>query len=297
MSAGAGRHTVRLADGRSLPVLVTGPADGLPLLFHTGTPAGLVEPGPLSDIAASSGFRTVLYARPGYGNSDPVPGRLVADAALDAAAVLDSLGADRFVTAGWSGGGPHALAAAALLGERCRAAATIAGVAPYRAAGLDWFAGMGPENVDEFGAATQGEQPLASMLGAAAAKRPDIAPGEVAAALGGLVTDADRAALTGWLAGYLADSMRAALSAGIAGWRDDDLAFVRDWGFSLDQIEVPVAVWHGDQDAMVPLAHGEWLARHIPGAQPHLLAGEGHLTLVSARFGEIVRDLARLARL
>jgi pimeloyl-ACP methyl ester carboxylesterase len=103
------------------------------------------------------------------------------------------------------------------------------------------------------------------------------------------------AAADTWFAGYLADSMRAALSSGIAGWRDDDLAFVRDWGFSLNEIEIPVAVWHGDQDAMVPLAHGQWLARHIPGAQPHLLADEGHLTLMNARFAEIVRDLARLA--
>ena len=110
MTAGAERRTVELADGRTLPVLVTGPPDGCTLLFHSGTPGGLVEIAPLFDIAATSGFRCVLYARPGYGSSSPRPGRLVADAAADVAAILDALGADRFVTAGWSGDGPHALA-------------------------------------------------------------------------------------------------------------------------------------------------------------------------------------------
>jgi pimeloyl-ACP methyl ester carboxylesterase len=291
----AERHNVHLADGRSVPVLVAGPADGLPLLFHTGTPGGLVEVEPLTDIAAANGFRSVLYARPGYGSSDPLPGRRVADAAADVAAVLDQLGAGRFVTAGWSGGGPHALATAALLGERCVAAATIAGVAPYPADGIDWFEGMAQENIAEFGAAAAGEGPLTAMLAAQMATRPDITASDVADALGNLVTAADRAAITGWFAQFMAGSMREALSAGIEGWRDDDLAFVRDWGFGLDQIEVPVAVWHGDQDAMVPFAHGEWLVRHIPGALPHLLPGEGHLTLVSARFGDIMRDLAALA--
>jgi pimeloyl-ACP methyl ester carboxylesterase len=289
------RHAVALPDGRSLPVLVAGPADGLPLLFHAGTPGGLVDIEPLTDIAAANGFRSVLYARPGYGSSEPLPGRRVADAAADVAAVLDHLGAGRFVTAGWSGGGPHALSTAALLRGRCVAAATIAGVAPYPAEGIDWFEGMAEENIAEFGAAAAGEGPLTAMLGGEMATRPGIAASEVADALGDLVTAADRAAITGWFAHFLAGSMREALSAGIAGWRDDDLAFVRDWGFGLDQIEVPVAIWHGDQDAMVPSAHGEWLVRHIPDARPHLLPGEGHLTLMSARFGDIMRDLAALA--
>ncbi len=234
MTSATKHSTVELADGRSVPVLVAGPADGLALLFHTGTPGGLVEMAPLFDIAAASGFRCVLYARPGYGSSDPLPGRRVADAAADVTAVLDSVGAGRFVTAGWSGGGPHALATAALLGGRCVAAATIAGVAPYPAEGIDWFAGMAAENIAEFGAAARGPDQLTALLEAEMDERPDIASSDIADALGSLVTDADRAALNGWFADYMAESMRAGVSAGIAGWRDDDLAFVRDWGFSLE---------------------------------------------------------------
>jgi pimeloyl-ACP methyl ester carboxylesterase len=156
---------------------------------------------------------------------------------------------------------------------------------------------MAQENISEFGAAARDEKDLTALLENELTERPDIVGSEVADVLGGLVTDADRAALAGWFADYLAESMRAALSSGIAGWRDDDLAFVREWGFSLSQIAIPVAVWHGDQDAMVPVAHGEWLARQIPGARAHLLPGEGHLTLVSTRFGEIMRDLAEVAGL
>jgi len=297
MTTGTELRTVDTADGRTLAALVAGPADGRTLLFHTGTPSGLVEAGYLFDIAAANRFRCVLYSRPGYGSSSPRPGRLVADAAGDVAAVLDAVGAERFVTAGWSGGGPHALATAALLGDRCVAAASIAGVAPYDAAGLDWFGGMAQENVTEFGAAVTSEDALTALLASELTDRPDIAAADVAEALGGLVSAADRAALTGWFAEYLADSMRAALTTGIAGWRDDDLAFVRGWGFSLDQIAIPVAVWHGNQDAMVPFAHGEWLAGHIPGARAHLLPGEGHLTLVSARFDDVLRDLAEIADL
>src|ERR1022692_2058517 len=155
-SAGPDQLTVQVAADRSVEFLTGGPADGLTLVFHSGTPAGLVAFQPLMDAAAARGLRTVLYARPGYGKSDPQPGRQVADAASDVAAILDQLGAANFVTAGWSGGGPHALASAALLPERCLAVATIAGVAPYAAAGLDWLAGMAADHVPEDGAAAAG---------------------------------------------------------------------------------------------------------------------------------------------
>ena len=292
------RHTVRQADGRLLDVLTTGPEDGFPLLFHNGTPCGLLGFASMTNEASSRGLRTVMYGRPGYGDSTPCPGRRVVDAAADVAAVLDALGAGPFVTVGWSGGGPHALACAARLPGRCLAAATMAGVAPYHAEGLDWLAGMGPENIEEFGAAVAGEPALAGYLAAAADGLAQISGEEVAAELGGLVEVADKAAITGEFADYLAASFRAALSGGVAGWRDDDIAFVSDWGFSLSEgFAVPVAVWQGDQDRMVPAAHGEWLARRIPGAHAHMLRGEGHVTLAAQLYGSILDDLLDLAGL
>jgi len=280
-----------------LDVLISGPEAGLPLVFHSGTPAGLVGLGPMAEAVSARGLRAVLYSRPGYGGSTPQPGRLVADAAADVAAILDRLGTDEFITAGWSGGGPHALACAALLPVRCLAAASIAGIAPADSPGLDWLAGMGPENIEEFEAALAGEADLTRFLNAAAGPLRDVGLAEVAEGLGGLASEADRAAITGDFAEYLATSFRAALSTGIDGWRNDDLAFTRDWGISLEALghATPAAIWQGDQDRMVPSAHGVWLAANIPLARARLRPGEGHLTLVANRFGEILDDLLALA--
>ena len=242
---------------------------------------------------AGRGWQLVTYSRPGYAGSTRHEGRSVADAAADVATILDSLGIDHFVTLGWSGGGPHALACAALLPERCDGAATLAGVAPYDAEGLDFLAGMGPENVEEFGAAARSRAELDAFLGTFAEALADTTPEGLADSLGGLIDDVDRAALaTGELAEMLATSVRRAVSAGIDGWRDDDLAFVRDWGFDLGAISVPVSVWQGAHDRMVPFAHGRWLAAHIPGAREHLYDDEGHLSLVGSRCRAILDDLA-----
>jgi pimeloyl-ACP methyl ester carboxylesterase len=283
-------------SGRKVDVLVTGPEEGLPLVFHNGTPGGLVPFEPLTSAAEIRGLRVVTAARPGYERSTPWPGRSVADAVGDIAPVLDALGADSFLTAGWSGGGPHALAAAARFRGRCLAAASIAGVAPHRPEGLDWTAGMGPENVAEFGAAERGETDLSQYLEGEAANLREVEGPDVAEALGGLVSDADKAVVTGEFASYLADSLKSAVRGSIAGWRDDDLAFVREWGFELSHTG-PVAIWQGDQDRMVPYAHGAWLAKRVRGARVHLLPGEGHLTLTTTHLGPILDDLLELAGL
>ncbi len=290
--------TVHAPGDRILDVLVSGPGNGLPLVFHSGTPGGLVGFEPLVEAASARGLRTVLYSRPGYGGSTPKPGRLVADAAADVAAILDQVGADQFVTAGWSGGGPHALACAALLPGRCLAAASIAGAAPYDSKALDWLDGMAEENVAEFGAAIAGEADLTRFLEEAAGSLRDVGAADVAENLGGLVSDTDKAVLNGDFAEYLAASLRAAVSAGIDGWRDDDLAFTRGWGFSVAALGgAAIAIWQGDEDRMVPRAHGDWLAANISMARARLLPGDGHLTLVVQRFGQILDDLLDMAGL
>ena len=284
------------AAGRQIEALAAGPGGALPVVLHNGTPSGLVMFPPVAEAAAERGLRLVQYSRPGYGRSTPDPGRRVADAAADVAAVLDGLGVAEFLTVGWSGGGPHALACAARLPGRCLAAATIAGVAPYPAEGLDWMDGMGAENVEEFGAALAGEQALTTFLEPATQALARVTGADVAAGLGDLASAADKAALTGEFADYLAASFRAAVAAGAVGWRDDDVAFTTGWGFTMAEAGegAPVAVWQGDQDRMVPGAHGQWLAAHIPAARAHLLPGEGHLTLMHS-FGAILDDLLELA--
>ena len=283
------------ADGRHLEVLCLGPADAMPVLFHGGTPTAAVVYPPAAEAVTRHAIRLITYSRPGYAMSGPQPGRCVADAVADVEAILDVSRAERFVTIGWSGGGPHALACAALASERCLAAATIAGVAPYPAPGLDWLAGMGRENIEEFGAALAGIDALSGYLTAAAGELADVTADQVAATLGDLVSEPDVASLRGPYAEWAATTFRKSVSTGIDGWRDDDLAFVRPWGFDLAMIRRPVAVWQGDQDRMVPFPHGEWLAAQLPTAQPHLLAGHGHLSLAVDAFDEIVEDLLDLA--
>jgi pimeloyl-ACP methyl ester carboxylesterase len=300
------RRRITCPDGRIVEFLVAGPADGLPLVLHEGTPVGLVLYEPVVQAARIRGLRVILAARPGYEGSTPRPERRVVDVAQDTAAVLDELGADTFLAAGWSGGGPHSLACAAALPSRCLAAASIAGVAPYAAAGLDWLAGMGPENIEEFGAAVEGQAALTAFIERNAAGLRDLTAASVAASLGGLVSGRDKAALTGEYAAHVAAALSAAARNGTAGWRDDDLAFIQDWGFTLgwpapqtsaDAPPAPVAVWQGDQDRMVPFAHGQWLAANITRARVHLMPGHGHLSMTVAMFDSILDDLLDLAGL
>jgi pimeloyl-ACP methyl ester carboxylesterase len=282
-------------DGRTLDVYIGGPEGAVPLLFHNGTPSSGQLYSPFVEAASQRDLRMVSFSRAGYGNSTRNPGRSVAHVIPDVAAILDQLGARRFYTLGWSGGGPHALACAALLPERLIGAATVGCLAPYDAAGLDWMTGMGQENVESFRAALAGDVALRTLLERAAARTANITPDEVAASLGDLVSDVDRAAITGEVAAWLANVFRESLRNGIWGWYDDEVAFVRPWGFDLRNINVPVAIWQGGQDRTTPFAHGEWLVSHIPGVHPHLLPDHGHLSLGVDSFGLLLDDLTTIA--
>jgi pimeloyl-ACP methyl ester carboxylesterase len=282
-------------DGRTLEVMTGGAADGFPLLFHYGTPTAVVEDERTHRVCLALGLRLISYSRPGYGGSTPRPsaGRVVDDVE-DMRAVLDHEGVGEFITLGWSGGGPRALAAAALLPDRCRAAATLAGVAPYDADGLDWTAGMGPENVEDTEAALQGPEAYHAFLEATMPPFFAATADQIAAALGQLVTPVDAAAITGEAADHLARSNGRAGAQGVIGVRDDGLAMTAPWGFDVTALTVPVAVWQGRQDAMVPYEHGVWLADHVPVARAHLFEDEGHISLVS-QLDRILADLKDLA--
>jgi pimeloyl-ACP methyl ester carboxylesterase len=290
------RSTVQTPDGRSLDVYSGGQEDGIPLLFQSGTPSAGIPYPPFLETLAERDMRYVAFSRAGYGSSTRRPGRSVADVATDVATVLDQVEADRVYTIGWSGGGPHALATAALLPERVIAVATIGGVAPYPAEGLDFLAGMGEENIEEFEAALAGPEQLIPFKERAAPIWRNVTPGEVADAFGDLIDDVDRGSLTGAFAEWGAELFHEALREGYWGWFDDDMAFVKPWGFELAAIRAPVFVWQGGHDRMVPYAHGEWLAAHIPTAVPRLLPEQGHLTLVLDSMPRILDELLTIDR-
>src|SRR6202034_1318721 len=200
-------------------------------------------PEPLFAAAAANGLRWVSYDRPGYGGSSPHDRRTVAAAPADVAAIADAFGIGRFAVLGHSGGGPHALACAALLPERVIAAVSGSAPAPFDADGLDWFAGWSPGITAENRAAAGGRAALEAHW--AEAEPED---------MGAFFTDADLAALGGswsWLAGVAGQAME----QGNEGYLEDTLAAVRPWGFRPDAIALPVLIVHGAKDKMVPSAH------------------------------------------
>jgi pimeloyl-ACP methyl ester carboxylesterase len=278
---------ITLADGRTLHVYEAGVGDGQAVIAIYGTPSsGLIYDAHAQD-AEARGIRLVTFDRAGYGTSDAKPGRSVGDVAADVAAIADELELEHFAVWGVSGGGPHALACAALLPGRVTAAASLAGVAPYGVDGLDWTAGMGEDNIEEFGASVQGRGPLDTYLRAQAAGLAGATVEDLRVVWASLLTPVDAEIASGPHAVYLMESMRRALALGVDGWLDDDLAFVAPWGFELDEIAVPVLLWQGEQDRFVPFSHGRWLAERIPGVEARLTADDGHLTLMEHRVPDV----------
>jgi pimeloyl-ACP methyl ester carboxylesterase len=288
LGGGAMEHEITTADGRTLAVQDVGDPAGKPVIVHGGTPNSRHLYGPQVVDAVTRGLRLISWDRPGYGGSTPQPGRTIADVAADASTVCTALGFERIATWGISGGGPHALACAALLPDLVAAAASLASPAPYPAEGIgDYYAGMGEDNVedvqlilaDEAAAQDKHKQEWAQMR--------EVTDSDIAAAMASLLTPVDVAVLTGDLAEYLAFTMRDGLGPGPDGYSDDSLALVRPWGFELSAISVPVLLLHGKHDQFVPQSHGSWLAGQIPGVEARLLDDDGHLTLGSNRIGEV----------
>lgn len=272
--------TVTTEDGRRLCVDIGGDPTGRPVVVHHGSPGSRHLLDQWIREAAEDGVRLLSYDRPGYGGSSPKPGRVVADCAADVRTIAAAFGHERIAVWGISGGGPHALACAALLPDLVCAVASLAAVAPYGPTDLDYFTGMGQENVDDIKLLLRdrdaAHRKVASDRDAIMAASAD----DITAGFETLISPADATALREGMDDYLLKSMQLGLTRGNEGWWDDNVADVVDWGFDLDSIAVPVQLWHGREDKFVPFQHGEWLARHIPGVDAHLTETDGHLTLL-----------------
>ncbi len=262
---------LELSDGRILHVYDTGdgePDDGLAVFWHHGTPNIGAPPEPLLPAAARLGVRWVSYDRPGYGGSTPNPGRDLGSTAADVSSIADSLGIEEFAMMGHSGGGSHALACAALLPDRVVAVVSMAGLAPFGADGLDWFAGMCDSGVASLHAAEAGRAVKESYEATAAEYDPEFTP-------------ADLAALTGaW--SWLGSVVGPAMEGGPGGLIDDDLAYVAPWPVDPSQLSAPTLVLHGARDRVVPSSHGEWLARRLPAAELRLGPDDGHISVLNS---------------
>lgn len=262
---------LKLGDGRTLHAYDTGEdgADGrLAVFWHHGTPNIGAPPEPLFPPAARLGIRWVSCDRPGYGGSTLNPGRNMASAAADVAAVADALGIDKFAVMGHSGGGSHALACGALLGRRVLGVVSMAGLAPFGAEGLDWFAGMAASGEASLRAATEGRAAKESYETSGAEYDPEFTP-------------ADQAALSGdwtWLGGVAGQAME----AGPGGLIDDDIAYVTPWGCDPAQTIAPALFLHGGRDRIVPNSHSEWLSRRCPSGELRLHPDDGHISILNS---------------
>lgn len=285
-------RAVRTGGGRTLAVQEYGDPGGPPVLVHMGTPNSRHLYGPIVADATARGMRLIGYDRPGYGGSTPHPGRTVGDCAADVRAICAELSIGRLAMWGISGGGPHVLACAALLPGLVTAAASLASLAPWGAAGLDYFDGMGEENADDFRLMVADPQAARAKTAKQREETLAASPADVAEGLKTLLTPTDAAVLTGALAEWLVSVGKDGLAPGDEGLWEDSVAFAGPWGFDLAQIRVPVLLMHGKQDMFVPFGHGEWLASHIPGVEARLLTGDGHLTLLERRIPEVHAWLA-----
>lgn len=289
------RLLVTLPDQRELEVCVSGPSGGHLLLWHHGTPGSAHQMRFLSRAVHARGWRLVTMARPGYGGSTRLPGRTVADVVPDVNAALDHLGAETVLVGGASGGGPHSLACAALLPDRVHATLVVCCPAPYGADSLDFFAGMGEDNLEEYGLAVEGERALRPYIEEQLPGMAQATAGQLVESMASLLPEVDRVCLTGDVGEDFAAAMNDVGRAGPDGWIDDDLAFMQPWGFDLDQVRAPVSLWQGELDLMVPFAHGQWLAPRIPGVHAHLENGQGHLSVTVGAVDRMLDELAALS--
>lgn len=269
-------YTVLAAGGRRLSTQVHGDPDGSPVFLLHGTPGSRLGPRPRAAVLHRLGIRLISYDRPGYGDSDRLPDRRVADVASDVAAIADAYGVKQFAVVGRSGGGPHALACAALLPERTTRAAVLVGLAPRGADGLDWFDGMAESNVSEHLAAASGHDGIAAHM----KEMVDAVRANPASLLTALLTelpDPDRRVVAdSGIRSMLLATYAEALRTSAYGWIDDAVAFYSPWGFDPADVTVPVLVWHGAGDVFSPASHARWLARTIPDATMVVQAGAAH---------------------
>lgn len=268
--------TVTTPDGRTLAYSERGAEDGLPVFGLHGTPGSRFARHSDPELYERHGVRWITYDRPGYGLSDPLVGRSVADAPADIAAIADGLGLDRFAVVGGSGGAPHALACGALLADRVIRVGALVTPAPPDAENFDFFEGLADLNVKEFNAALAGREAIETFLEHYVhGIRTDV-DAIIEAMLTELPEIDRRRASKPEQRAIMKEGWTEAVRQGSRGWADDDLAFAKPWGFDLGDVTVETRVWQGELDVLTPRPHGEYVASRLPNGEFELLEGGGH---------------------
>lgn len=277
----------RLRDGRRLGYAEYGEPGGRPVFFFHGLgTTRLICPsdvGPLRDL----GLRLIAVDRPGVGISDPRPGRRLLDWPDDVAQLADRLGVARFAAVGWSGGGPYAAACGYLLPQRVTSVGMVSAPAPLSGApGADYLRRFHRT------AAAAGRAPWVIRFAMWHWGRPQRRDAErffdqSVAAMS--AADQDIMALPELRGRMIANSAEIYRQGG-RGMYDEALILARRWGFDLEDLRVPVHIWHGAKDETVPVSMARYLARSIPGSRATIYPDEGHHVLYS-RWPEILAAL------
>jgi pimeloyl-ACP methyl ester carboxylesterase len=298
---------VEATEGRKLRVVEAGDPNGKPVIYLHGTPSSRVlDPRWIAD-ASHQGVRLIGYDRPGCGGSTPWAGRRVADAAADVGAIADQLDLPRIAVWGISGGGPHALACAALLPSRCVGAAVLESPAPpeYGPASRDTKVNkhvsceplLTPQEQQNWKDThrekdTKSSRAMLSLLGVLASDRRSLKRGVYRLLMPLYIGRAEAKALSRESAQWVVSSLSENLRQGVGGGQDDEIAIYHQaWGFELASIRVPVLLWHGEQDQFVSIREGRWLATRIPKVEARLTPDDGHVSIAEYRIPEVHRWL------
>lgn len=282
-------HQILVPDGRRLSFDEHGDPCGKPLFLMHGTPGSRLFCHPDGFIARQLGLRLITVDRPGYGLSDPKPGRRLLDWPDDLAALADALGLRRFAVMGISGGGPFAAACAWKLPHRVTTAVLVSSPAPFDVPGIT--AGIKRTNLMLFKLAARAPWLVRLLLGAMTRSTtvdPDKALKQLASAFAACDLEVFRE--PGFLEAFLADSAEA-FRSGPAGAALEMGLMGKPWGFRPEQIQVPVQLWHGDLDENAPIAMGRYMAAAIPRCRATFVTGQGHM-LFYRRWREILWGVA-----
>jgi pimeloyl-ACP methyl ester carboxylesterase len=271
--------TTRAHGGRTVAFEQWGDLAGRPVIYLHGVPNSRLDRWPDNPTLEALGIRLVTFDRPGYGHSDPLPGRTLLDPAADINRIADHLGFERFALSGMSGGGPFVLAALWALSDRVTRAAVSCGLAPLNRPGA--FQGMADGNVKQFTVALHNPSQLEKLLDSV----------DLASAL----PDEETKVLqtVPGLAEMLVDGYREGTRQGWQGAVADYRSIASPWGFALTDITVPLSLWHGDRDHLVPAHHAEYVASQVRSAELQIIKGDGHLAMFRHQrqiLTQLVRD-------
>ena len=282
--------TVALADGRYLGYAEYGDPGGWPLVFFHGTPGSRVLARLAAAQARLAGIRLLAPERPGYGLSTPQPGRRLLDWPDDVRQWADALGLDRFAVLGVSGGGPYAAACAWQLPDRVSVAGIVSSLAPKDAM-LSSLPRL-QQCLAQLVRHTWLTGPALTLLAALARRW----PANLITVLAWSLPPADRAILAQPDVQQLhLDSLMEAFRQGSQATAAELALFSRPWGFSVAAVQVPVFLWHGIADRLLPVAMGRYLANQIPDCQARFLPDAGHLWIFQG-YLEVLATLRRSAR-